>query len=145
MLLTSKFIIFKIKNYDNSENSFKEINTWLNEIKNNSSPDIKKFLIGNKADLEDKRRLTKEQGEQLCNDHKLAFFMETSAKTGFNVQNVFIQVAKELYLQHEEIKNRVSRPGSWSATISIQEDPNKLILETEDEESRKPKKKCCFL
>ena len=68
-----------------TEDSFNNIEKWLNDIKTQSNPDIKIFLIGNKADLEDKRRLTKEQGEQLCRDHKLAFFMETSAKTGFNV------------------------------------------------------------
>ena len=95
-----------------SEDSFNNLEKWLNDIKTQSNPDIKIFLIGNKADLEDKRKISKEIGEKFCNDHKLSFFIETSAKTGFNVQNVFIQVAKELYLQHEEIKNRVSRPGS---------------------------------
>ena len=128
-----------------TEDSFNNIEKWLNDIKTQSNPDIKIFLIGNKADLEDKRRLTKEQGEQLCNDHKLAFFMETSAKTGFNVQNVFIQVAKELYLQHEEIKNRVSRPGTMIMPLPEDNNNNNLVkLEIEEEENTKRKKFCCF-
>ena len=128
-----------------TEDSFNNIEKWLNDIKTQSNPDIKIFLIGNKADLEDKRRLTKEQGEQLCNDHKLAFFMETSAKTGFNVQNVFIQVAKELYLQHEEIKNRVSRPGTMIMSLPEDNNNNNLVkLEIEEEENTKRKKFCCF-
>ena len=128
-----------------TEDSFNNIEKWLNDIKTQSNPDIKIFLIGNKADLEDKRRLTKEQGEQLCNDHKLAFFMETSAKTGFNVQNVFIQVAKELYLQHEEIKNRVSRPGTMIMPLPEDNNNNNLVkLEIEEEEKTKRKKFCCF-
>ena len=127
------------------ENSFNNIEKWLNDIKTQSNPDVKIFLIGNKADLEDKRKITKDQGQEFAKEHNISFFTESSAKTGLNVQNIFIEAAKILFVQHEEIKNRVSRPGSWSATISIQEDPNKLILETEDEESRKPKKKCCFL
>ena len=126
------------------EDSFNNIEKWLNDIKTQSNPDIKIFLIGNKADLEDKRRLTKEQGEQLCRDHKLAFFMETSAKTGFNVQNVFIQVAKELYLQHEEIKNRVSRPGTLIMPINEDNNNNVVKLEIEEEEKTKRKKFCCF-
>ena len=127
-----------------TEDSFNNIEKWLNDIKTQSNPDIKIFLIGNKADLEDKRRLTKEQGEQLCRDHKLAFFMETSAKTGFNVQNVFIQVAKELYLQHEEIKNRVSRPGTLIMPINEDSNNNVVKLEIEEEEKKKKKKFCCF-
>ena len=127
-----------------TEDSFNNIEKWLNDIKTQSNPDIKIFLIGNKADLEDKRRLTKEQGEQLCKDHKLAFFMETSAKTGFNVQNVFIQVAKELYLQHEEIKNRVSRPGTMIMPLPEDNNNNVVKLEIEEEEKTKRKKFCCF-
>ena len=127
-----------------TEDSFNNIEKWLNDLKTQSNPDIKIFLIGNKADLEDKRRLTKEQGEQLCRDHKLAYFMETSAKTGFNVQNVFIQVAKELYLQHEEIKNRVSRPGTLIMPINEDNNNNVVKLEIEEEEKTKRKKFCCF-
>ena len=129
-----------------TEDSFNNIEKWLNDIKTQSNPDIKIFLIGNKADLEDKRRLTKEQGEQLCKDHKLAFFMETSAKTGFNVQNVFIQVAKELYLQHEEIKNRVSRPGTMIMPLPEDNNNNNNLvkLEIEEEQNTKRKKFCCF-
>ena len=128
-----------------TEDSFNNIEKWLNDIKTQSNPDIKIFLIGNKADLEDKRRLTKEQGEQLCRDHKLAYFMETSAKTGFNVQNVFIQVAKELYLQHEEIKNRVSRPGTLIMPINEENNNQNVVkLEIEEEEKTKRKKFCCF-
>ena len=126
------------------ENSFNNIEKWLNDIKTQSNPDGKIFLIGNKADLEDKRKVTKEAGQNFANAHNISFFTESSAKTGLNVQNIFIEAAKILYVQHEEIKNRISRPGSWSATISVQDEPNKLILENEDEESRKPKKKCCF-
>jgi small GTP-binding protein len=127
-----------------SEDSFNNLEKWLNDIKTQSNPDIKIFLIGNKADLEDKRKISKEIGEKFCNDHKLSFFIETSAKTGFNVQNVFIQVAKELYLQHEEIKNRVSRPGSM---MTMQEESgisNMVRLETEDEEVKVKRRKCCF-
>ena len=127
------------------ENSYNNIEKWLNDIKSQSSPDVKIFLVGNKADLEDKRQVTKERGEKFYEEHKLSFFTETSAKTGFNVQNVFLQVAKELYLQHEEIKNRISRPGSVAPIPYTPEIPNNNVsLETEeDNETKRRKKKCC--
>ena len=133
-------IVYSIDN----EESFNNIEKWLNDIKTQSSPDVKIFLIGNKADLDDKRKITREQGEKFYNEHKISFFTETSAKTGLNVQNVFIQAAKELYIQHEEIKNRVSRPGSITNLVYNPEKENKVNLESEEEENRQNKKFCCF-
>ncbi len=128
-----------------SEESFSNIEKWLNDIKSQSNPNIKIFLIGNKADLEDKRQVTKENGENFFKLNKLSFFTETSAKTGFNVQNVFIEVAKVLYKEHEEIKNRVSRPGSMAPVPYTPEIPdNNISLETGEDNDDKPrKKKCC--
>jgi GTPase SAR1 family protein len=34
--------------------SFENIDTWLKELKTQSNPDVKVFLIGNKTDLEEK-------------------------------------------------------------------------------------------
>jgi small GTP-binding protein len=129
----------------NSEESYNNIEKWLNDIKTQSNPDVKIFLIGNKADLEDKREITKESGEKFAKEHNLTFFTETSAKTGFNVQNVFIEVAKELYRQHEEVKNRVSRPGSMAAVPYTPEITNNVSLETgeDDEDKKYRKKRCC--
>ena len=58
-------------------------------MRQNSSPDVKVFLIGNKADLEDSRLINKEQALQLQKDYDLDSFMETSAKTGLNAQELF--------------------------------------------------------
>ena len=63
----------------------------------NSSPDIKIFLIGNKADLEDKRLINKKDAEKYKEDYDLDYFIETSAKTGMNAQEIFVEAARTLY------------------------------------------------
>ena len=133
-------IVYSIDN----EESFNNIEKWLNDVKSQSNPNVKIFLIGNKADLEDKRKVARIEGEKFYNDHKLSYFIETSAKTGFNVQNVFIKAAKELYLTNEELRNRLTRPGSLLNFPDNPEIYKVLKLETEEEKKKKKKKFCCF-
>ena len=83
-------LVYSIDN----ENSFNNLETWLNEIKSQSNPEAKIFLIGNKADLEDRRNISFKTGQQFSKAHSINYFIETSAKTGFNSQDVFIQVEK---------------------------------------------------
>lgn len=45
------------------------------------------MLIGNKCDLDQRRQVSTEEGERFARDNNL-IFMETSAKTAFNVEEV---------------------------------------------------------
>ena len=133
----------------NNKNSFMSLESWLNEIKTLGSPDINIFLIGNKADLEEKRQIPKEMGEEFCKNHGIQFFLETSAKTGFNAQNVFLEAAKLLYEQHLQYKDRLSRPNSVDNLIILDgRNTENAIIESneEDEEDgeKTRKKKCCL-
>ena len=81
----------------NSEPSFESIDMWLKELRTHSNPDAKVFLIGNKIDLEKEKKITKEKGEKFKELNNLDLFMEASAKSGINAQNIFVQAAKLLY------------------------------------------------
>ena len=124
-----------------SSQSFEHIEGWLNEIKLKGNPDVKIFLIGNKIDLEDKREVQTENGEKFFKDNKLNFFMETSAKTGANVKEVFMNAAKILYSEHKNYKTRLSRPDSF-IKLNNEIDDNQDIIETEEVEDQ-TKKRCC--
>ena len=60
--------------------------------------------------MEDSRLITIEQGKQLQKEFDLDFFMETSAKSGFNTTELFVEAAKLLYKEHS-VYNKKSKKG----------------------------------
>ena len=86
---------------------------WLNDLKSQANEDVRIILVGNKADLENERKVAREEGEKYKLDNNLDFFMETSAKTGKNARNVLIEASKILYndyLKLEQNMNKVEEP-----------------------------------
>ena len=75
-------------------NSFEGISYWINDIAWVIG-DKYGILIGNKKDLAKYRVVSEEEGKALAAEYHLDF-METSAKTGENVNNVFEQITKNL-------------------------------------------------
>ena len=124
-------------------NSFIHLDSWLNEIRIHGNPDINIFLIGNKVDLENKRVITRELAQDFVEKNNAKLFLETSAKTGFNAQNVFIEATKLLYEQHLQFKDRISRPDTLGNIIGDEVNKN-IVMETiDEEESNKSRKKGC--
>ena len=72
------------------------------EIKQHAAPDVVVYLIGNRVDQEELREVPRATAEEYCKSIKIDRFYETSALTGFNVQDVFSLAAKELYLSKKE-------------------------------------------
>ena len=131
-------LVYSIDN----EDSFNNLEFWLNEIRTKANPDINIFLIGNKCDLQDKRTVEKDSGQEFSDNNKFNLFMETSAKTGFNAQNVFIEASKLLYAQH--VRNKERYTGN---SVSFENFPDKNKFKNlpydDDGTSRKKKKGCC--
>jgi GTPase SAR1 family protein len=105
----------------------------LKELKSNSNPDVKLFLVGNKVDLEDDRIVTTEEAENLVNDLEFDYFLETSAKTGFNAEKIFVQAAKLLYTEYKELKK--TKHEQKPDTTTKLDDINNIMV--------KKKRKCC--
>ena len=53
-------------------------------------------LIGNKSDLGSQRKVSFEEGKQFAEEHGLANFFETSAKSNSGVSQLFHDVARRL-------------------------------------------------
>ena len=65
--------------------SFDTISRWWNDILNNKEKDFPVILVGNKTDLEDERRVQREEGEDFAKELNIKFF-EVSNKEGTNVK-----------------------------------------------------------
>ena len=119
--------------------SFENLENWMKEIRTNSNPDIKVFLIGNKIDLIEQRKITTEEGEAYSKQNKFDKFLEASAKTGVNAQQIFIDAAKLLYDEYYSYHKEEDSESSYRISVASSVDLN--------EEPRKPQKKkntgCC--
>ena len=119
------------------EESFRHLDYWIKEIKNNSNPDIKIILIGNKVDLEDKRTVSKEEEEKFAKENGIEEVYETSAKTGFNAKNIFCRAAQILYKEHLNYK-QIGRDPSLIRVGTEDLDPTTIPIPKEQK-----KKGCC--
>ena len=93
----------------NNRNTFEHAENWLNDLKNQSNPNVRVFLVGNKSDLESERTVSKEEAEQFKEEKKLDRFIETSAKTGENARSVMLEAAKILYKDYLKAKENIGK------------------------------------
>ena len=157
------FIIYDIS----SKDSFNNLNTWINFIKQVNTDNSMIVLCGNKTDLE--RKVTTKEGQILANKEKMLFF-EVSAKNGENVTKMMYSCIAELpfFEQFQEgnkdelIKeleggNNKKTQNSIYDIVKEQDNNKNVITETNENEKKnnsestrviiikrkKKKKKCC--
>ena len=150
-------LVYSIDN----KKSFEYIDKVYKELKSQSDSCKDIILVGNKADLDEKREVTYEEGQKKCeNETDFKQFLECSAKEGTNTKEIFIQAANLLY---KESVNEHGAKNIGEEKISLNSD-NKEDLDYDDEEednnnikndedlnkshneeekSKKAKKKCC--
>jgi small GTP-binding protein len=113
-------LVFDITNKE----TFDLLETWLNELKDTNKADVSKVLIGNKADLAERREVSVEDANNLANNMKCKYY-EASAKTGENVNEALDEIAKISFINF----------------TSSEERADSIVLKRQ--EGKTKKKKCC--
>ena len=117
-------------------NSFDSVNGYIEQCRTNGPKTISLVLVGNKVDLEDKRKVSFEEGEELAGKNGMLFF-ETSAKSGKNIQEMFNGSFEDIL---KKIDNGYYKGVEKECGITFKDQPNnKLDINNKDNN----KKKCC--
>lgn len=82
--------------------SFEHVERWLEEINKYAKENVMRFLIGNKSDLVNERKVSYEEVRALANKLNI-YYVETSAKNNINISD-FFQIATKDYLNKYDFK-----------------------------------------
>ena len=115
----------------NDKQSFEKVSIWINILKEYSQVTIK-YLIGNKSDLEENRKVKKEDAERVKDVYDdIKLFFETSASNGDNINNLYENIVISLYE-----KNKIEK--------DIKEMNERILLNKEDYSNKAKRKRKIF-
>jgi small GTP-binding protein len=108
------FLIFDLTN----RASFDHLDDWVESFRNSSSDRALLFLVGNKCDLDDDRKVTEDEAREWADRHNCPY-NETSARSGSGVAPLFKNAAARLASNHlHEIESHVIPPRKPDAERS---------------------------
>ena len=134
------FIVYDIT----SRTSFENVKSWLDDIQKQCPKTTFLVLVGNKIDLENERQIMYEEGDSFAKENNM-LYIETSAKTGQNIETLFL---KSVEIINEKIENGyydLSNPGCGIKKGLDESNNNNIILNKENlEKGNNNGGKCCY-
>ena len=114
-----------------NEESFKNVEIWMNEVIKKGQKGMQLLLIGNKKDLVNDRLVSEEKGIEKAKELNMHLF-EASALEKTNVNEAFNYLMREIYLGMKIEKNNLNNIEGNIGNAGISLNTNK-----------KEKRKCC--
>eukprot|EP01100_Stratorugosa_tubuloviscum_P008022 TRINITY_DN332_c0_g2_i2.p1 TRINITY_DN332_c0_g2~~TRINITY_DN332_c0_g2_i2.p1 ORF type:complete len:216 (-),score=101.95 TRINITY_DN332_c0_g2_i2:265-912(-) len=103
--------------------TYNHLTSWLTDARNLTNPNTVIMLIGNKKDMSGQRDVTYEEASAFAEENGL-IFLETSAKTGENVEEAFLKTASLIFNNVQD-----GRLDDLGAEGGIKKNPEPLIGE----------------
>lgn len=108
--------VFDLTKHD----SFEHVRNWIEEVYRHTPADLPIVLVGNKSDLDDQRRVSREEATALAAQLNVSY-METSALNASNVEQAFTLLVTSIYQKKKPKQIDISIPEErHSATVSIE-------------------------
>ena len=129
--------------------SFENIKSWINQIREEASPNVVIYLVGSKIDLEEERKVTKKDGEKLAEEFGLPF-LEASGKSGINVNEVFDDIVERIDDVYGNLSKKTTKiykakkKGFFNFLNNITEKNNNKAKELEKQEKKFEEIDKCF-
>ncbi|CAF0784712.1 unnamed protein product [Rotaria sordida] len=141
--------------------SFDHIPTWIEEVHRHTPSDLPIVLVGNKSDLVDQRKVSREQATALAEELNLSY-METSALNASNVEQAFVLLVTSIYqkkmpkqmdssstIAEKSSSETVSMDNSQPPTVPVGSDQtiifDKPIRPSHNEKASSKKGGCCVI
>ena len=119
------FIVYDITN----EKTFENVDNWFKQAQKEASKEVSIILVGNKCDLENERKITKEQGEEKAKTLNCPFF-ETSALSKIKIEDIFTEMINNIFEKTGGGKNddddiEIINDNDNAVNLNAQEPPKK--------------------
>ncbi|CAD8144847.1 unnamed protein product [Paramecium octaurelia] len=118
-------------------NSFENVVKWLDDARENGNKQITFLLVGNKNDLEQERQVSFEEAKQFAQDNEIGF-METSAKTNYNVDQMFTKLAEIILFK---IQKGIIDPKNESFGVRVGSEYQKYLASISNDSKQDEKEK----
>ncbi|XP_023221381.1 ras-related protein rab-39 [Centruroides vittatus] len=113
--------------------SFEHLVDWLFEARHHIEPQKAVFqVVGCKVDMEHLREIPTDEGKAFADFYGVKF-IETSAKTGYNVEEAFAMIAQEIYSKIETGEFKVEDGWDGIKTGFARPRSNVHLMEAEPE------------
>jgi Ras-related protein Rab-1A len=121
-----------------NRSSFEGVEKWMEDVNTYGPKDCVIIIVGNKSDLDDDRQVSYTEAYNLAKKYDTVY-IEVSAKTGYNVLNVFEELTKMMIRKEDEDNEKKwKNKGKSEKNYSTFKKSIKL-----DEESTDQKRGCC--
>jgi len=97
------------------KNSLQNVKYWMSNLAQHANQNVRKLIVGNKIDMT--REVSTEEGKAMAEEFKIPY-IEASAKTGGNVEDIFVSVAREILANWELFAPPRSTTGSTAGNSS---------------------------